>query len=238
MLDNDILRKSNLSDLVVQKITTAIGRGELKSGDRLPSHDELCKRWGTSRTTIREALNKLESAGILTKYQGRGTFINEITPDKMMSTAKLHTLLDKEGIIYLLEARLLIEPAIAELSALRKTEAELEILAQLMEELEQARKKHNHLQFAEADHQLHLFIGKMSKNPFLEVMMRNISKPLALQQMEVISLDEDEQTKISAESQRYHGRIVEAIREGNPEKARTNMVVHLQGISSFMKKNL
>ena len=138
----------------------------------------------------------------------------------------------------MIEARMLIEPVIVGLSARRKTTEEVEILAKLMDELEIASSKHNHTRYAEVDHEFHLFIGKMSKNPFLEVMMSNISRPLALQQMEVISLEKREQVRISAESQKYHSRIFEAIKEGNAEKASKSMALHLQSISRFMKRNL
>jgi DNA-binding FadR family transcriptional regulator len=107
-----------------------------------------------------------------------------------------------------------------------------------MDELEKAGKKRNHVSYAEADHQFHLFLGKMSKNPFLEVMMRNISKPLALQQMEVISLEEEEQARIAAESQKYHRKIFEAVKQGDKDRARKSMALHLKSVSDFMKKNL
>ena len=123
MFNEDLIKKTNLSDIVMKKIKVSIRKGELKPGDRIPSHDELCERWGISRTTVREALNKLESEGILTKYQGRGTYINEITAERMMSATGLSTLLDRSGIIQLLEARKLVEPLIVGLSAERKTEA-------------------------------------------------------------------------------------------------------------------
>ncbi len=238
MSGNDLIKRTNLSDIVIQKIKVAIGKGELKPGDRIPSHDELCERWGISRTTIREALNKLESEGILTKYQGRGTYINEITADRMLSVTGLSSLLDRSGVIQLLEARELVEPLIVELSAQRKTDAELEALGELLEKLEQAIQENDHTHYSEADHEFHLFISKMSKNPFLEVMMRNISEALAIQQMEVFSLKKDDQIRISGESQKYHKKIFAAIKEGNPEKAKRSMVLHLKSIERFMKRNL
>lgn len=238
MFNEDLIKKTNLSDIVMKKIKVSIRKGELKPGDRIPSHDELCERWGISRTTVREALNKLESEGILTKYQGRGTYINEITADRMMSATGLSTLLDRSGIIQLLEARGLVEPLIVQLSAERKTEAELTALGEMLEELEQAIQKNDHTRYSQADHEFHLYISKMSKNPFLEVMMRNISEALAIQQMEVFSLKKDDQIRIGGESQKYHKRIFAAIKEGNPEKAKRNMVLHLRSIERFMKRNL
>jgi len=78
----------------------------------------------------------------------------------------------------------------------------------------------------------------MSKNPFLEVMMRNISEPLAIQQMEVISLEPEDQKRISDNSQKYHRKIFTAIKEGDTQNARRSMELHLESIERFMKKNL
>lgn len=238
MFKDDLIKKASLSDIVIEKITAAIRNGELKPGDRIPSHDDLCKRWGISRTTIREALNKLESVGILTKYQGRGTFINDITANNMLSSSEFGTLLDRAAVLQLLEARKLVETVIAGLSAKRRTMEELEVLQQLLEDLEEANRENNHVHYSEADHEFHLFISKMSKNPFLEVMMRNISEPLAIQQMEVISLEPEDQKRISDNSQKYHRKIFTAIKEGDPQNARRSMELHLESVERFMKKNL
>jgi len=224
--------------MVVQKIKTAICNGELKPGDRITFHDELCDRWGISRTTIREALNKLESMGILTNYKGRETYINAITAQEVIPANQMGSLLDKTAVLQLLEARKLVEPLIASLSAQRRTKAELQTMQKLLDELEQANNGKDHELYSRADHEFHLFISKMSKNEFLEVMLRNISAPLAVQQMEVISLKPEEQHRISAESQSLHQRIFDAIREADPQAAKDSMELHLESIETFMKKNL
>lgn len=238
VFQDDFIKKANLSDIVVQRIMTTIRKGELKPGERIPSHDELCERWGISRTTIREALNKLESMGILTKYQGRGTYINSITAQEVIPANQMGSLLDKTAVLQLLEARKLVEPLIASLSAQRRTHAELQTLQKRLDELEQANTTNDHELYSRADHEFHLFISKMSKNEFLEVMMRNISAPLAVQQMEVISLKPEEQDRISAESQSLHQRIFDAIRDGDPQAAKSSMELHLESVETFMKKNL
>ncbi|MGH3104818.1 MAG: GntR family transcriptional regulator [Gaiellaceae bacterium] len=52
-----------------------IAAGRLAPGDRLPSEPTICARFFVSRTTVRQALAKLESDGQIRKEKGRGTFI-------------------------------------------------------------------------------------------------------------------------------------------------------------------
>ncbi len=61
-----------LKDILKKKIE----QGEFKPGDRIPPEDELCKRFGISRTPIRQALAELVNEGLLFRRRGRGTFVN------------------------------------------------------------------------------------------------------------------------------------------------------------------
>jgi GntR family transcriptional regulator len=56
-------------------IETGIASGTWQYGDRIPSEHQLCAMYGISRTSVREALARLENAGILRREQGRGAFV-------------------------------------------------------------------------------------------------------------------------------------------------------------------
>ena len=60
---------------LVNLFESAIARGELPSGSRLPPERELAERLGISRTTVVSAYRELESRGLLRGYVGRGTFV-------------------------------------------------------------------------------------------------------------------------------------------------------------------
>ncbi|UKY54171.1 GntR family transcriptional regulator [Streptomyces inhibens] len=53
-----------------------IERRKLQPGDRLPGDHELCRTYEVSRTVVRQALNELESEGVIERIKGRGTFIS------------------------------------------------------------------------------------------------------------------------------------------------------------------
>jgi len=59
-----------------------IDAGDYHPGDQIPSENQLCDQHGISRTTTRQAINLLVSAGKLTRTQGRGTFVNKSRIEK------------------------------------------------------------------------------------------------------------------------------------------------------------
>ena len=82
-LHNKTIDRFNQEKLYIQ--LTRIFLEEIKSGkwqlnQRIPSEEELCKKYGVSKITVRQAVNNLVSDGYLMKLQGKGTFVASILP--------------------------------------------------------------------------------------------------------------------------------------------------------------
>ncbi|HET7247701.1 MAG TPA: winged helix-turn-helix domain-containing protein, partial [Streptosporangiaceae bacterium] len=62
---------------IAERFVTAIALGEFVPGQRLPPERELAAMLEVSRTTVREALQRLQAAGYVTARRGRGggTFV-------------------------------------------------------------------------------------------------------------------------------------------------------------------
>lgn len=69
-------RKPSLTDQAKANIKQRIIDGDF-AGDRIPAETELAAELGVSRTTIRDALSRLENEGVVYRRQGSGTFVNE-----------------------------------------------------------------------------------------------------------------------------------------------------------------
>ena len=65
-----------LAELLEQEIIS----GRWEAGTRLPSEPELCDRYGLSRTTVRQALGRLEQRGLIDRLKGQGTFVQRGEP--------------------------------------------------------------------------------------------------------------------------------------------------------------
>ncbi|MBP3337203.1 MAG: GntR family transcriptional regulator [Clostridia bacterium] len=60
---------------LVDVIRNSVKKGELASGEQLPTVSEMTERLGIARGTIKRAYDELERAGLIEKVQGRGTFV-------------------------------------------------------------------------------------------------------------------------------------------------------------------
>ncbi|MCL4506298.1 MAG: GntR family transcriptional regulator [Chloroflexi bacterium] len=74
-VNDEQVRPSVLYAQVELLIREEIARDGLQPGARLPTEAELCKRFGVSRSTIRQSLNRLEIDGLITRTRGKGTFV-------------------------------------------------------------------------------------------------------------------------------------------------------------------
>ncbi|MHA8262644.1 FadR/GntR family transcriptional regulator [Lactobacillaceae bacterium Melli_B3] len=67
----------SLGTIATQKINAYIKAHQLKSGDKLPTEPELMGYCGVSRSTIREAIQRLKFNGVVTVKQGSGTYVKQ-----------------------------------------------------------------------------------------------------------------------------------------------------------------
>ena len=66
-----------LYSLIASQMEDRISSGRWQEGDRLPPERQLCGDFGVSRATLRQALGELEERGLITRHQGRGTFVTK-----------------------------------------------------------------------------------------------------------------------------------------------------------------
>ncbi len=66
---------------IIEQVKFAIARGDLASGDRLPTVRQLAVDLSINPNTVIRAYRELEIAGMLTTQQGSGTFVSNNRPD-------------------------------------------------------------------------------------------------------------------------------------------------------------
>lgn len=67
--------RTRRSASIAENLRQLISNGQLQPGDRLPPECDLCRQFGVSRTTLREAIQMLRTTGLLDVSPGRGSFV-------------------------------------------------------------------------------------------------------------------------------------------------------------------
>lgn len=132
----DQVRQRRLSDDIVEQLEGMILEGTLKSGERLPAERALAERFGVSRPSLREAIQKLAAKGLLVSRQGGGNYVVD-SLGSTFSDPLLHLLeSNPEAQRDLLEFRQTLEASCAYYAALRATEVDRERLTAAFEALQ------------------------------------------------------------------------------------------------------
>ena len=66
-------------EIIKNKIEEQMSQGFYKENDKIPSENELCRAFASSRITVRKALDELVTTGVLYRQQGIGTFVKPKT---------------------------------------------------------------------------------------------------------------------------------------------------------------
>lgn len=120
------LAVQRLSDTIAHELERRILDGALKPGDRLQPERELATELGVSRPSLREAIQKLVSKGLLHSRQGGGTYVTDRLDagfiDPWQDMLRQHPNIQAD----LLEFRGMLEREAAALAARRATDADLQ----------------------------------------------------------------------------------------------------------------
>jgi len=217
------VKKTRIYEDIVSSIRGMVEKGDLKSGDRLPSERELSAAFRVSRPSIREALKTLQNHGYLDIRQGEGTFISHNPNEQFVKPLAATPLTDKEYQVQILEMRRLIEPQVASLAAERITKDEIS----RMENALSLQKKSIRMgeTGADLDKEFHYVIAEAAKNRLLMSLIDTATDLFSESQNKYLQF-----TERSEKSIRHHSDILRAITAGESELAANFMNVHLDDI--------
>lgn len=203
---------------VAELLSREIALGNFVAGDKLPAERLLAEQLGVARETLRQALRVLEGSGQIEVKRGArgGAFVLANNSSEKAAIEELRS--RKQELLDTLEFRKIVESQSAARAALRRTDKHLAILDQMQELL---LKSHSVDEARRADTAFHAVIAQASQNPFIE---RAVEDARVLMFGLTDATFFEFQTKSSHES---HGRILQAIRDQNPQLALTSMEDHI-----------
>lgn len=213
------LKRAPAYILAEQAIRTMILDGTLGPGDLLPGEHDLAEQLGITRPTVREAIRKLESSGLVERgYRRR---MQVAAPATEVSSSAIRHAIVLHGVTYreLWEVSNALEPTAARLAAARADES---ILVQIEENLARTRAcLNNPKELVQADMEFHELIAEASGNHALQL----AREPLG----EFLSAAYGVVTKKVGPGKRLlqaHETIFEAIKMRDPDMAEEWMAKH------------
>lgn len=226
------IKPKKISDQVFEQIRELIFRGQLKAGQQLLPERDLADALQVSRTTVRNAINKMVVMGLLDHRQGQGTFVR--SPDTWRQGNPLAAAIDSnETTVHdLLEVRLGLECNAAALAAQRAEPKDLDFMERHVRELEE--KIMAGQLGVEPDTSFHMAIAFATKNSFHVYIMKNFYDLLFVGiKKNLIHLYEEPENLGPILHQ--HIDIYNNIKGHNPDGAFKAMRTHIQFVMDFFK---
>ncbi len=219
-----------ISDVIMEQLEQMILEGSLQPGQKLPPERELASQFDVSRPSLREAIQKLEAKGLLSRRQGGGTYVKQQLWQSMADPIVELMQNDSESQYDLLEFRHATEGMMAYFAALRGTDADMQTIKRRIIEVEQAEAVEDkaaaivrfYRSIAEASHNVAMLHLVLSLEPVLH---QNVAQNLML-------LSRREEAASMANKHRQ--ALLAAIVERNPHAAREASNEHLSYIEEIM----
>ncbi len=201
---------SKQPDAVAKRLQLAIQGGEFSPGQPLPSERVLSQQWGISRSIIREGIAMLVARGLLTRVQGRGTFVNAVE-EQMDSQVWADIATDLPGLQdHMLEFRQLLEGRAAQLAAARHSAEDRRRLKEAGEAVDQAWREGGAREQLRTDLALHQCIAQATHNPVISSLMSSLHR-LLLEHMQLSVAGHVRDPQVNAAVRDQHQTLVAAI---------------------------
>ncbi|WP_221930846.1 transcriptional regulator NanR [Telmatospirillum sp. J64-1] len=219
-----VVRRRKLSDEVTDLLLQRIKNDKMKPGDLLPSERQLMEDYGVGRPAIREALQNLDSMGIVSISHGERSRVAE--PDfesilERLGHTTRHMLVNSPRTLdELKHARLVFEMGLVREAARRARDGDVQRLRRRLEE--QTALVEQPSEFMRADMAFHREIAEIAGNPILVTVSQAIFDWLIVFHTELVRAPGAESLTLQE-----HADILAAIEARDPDAAERALYAHL-----------
>jgi GntR family transcriptional repressor for pyruvate dehydrogenase complex len=209
-----------LPEAIADRIRALVESNEFRPGSRLPTESELARSMRVARSSVRTALQRLETLGVLEVKRGLGWYVRRMPAPSSRGTADLFA-----GKRYrssdLFEVRIGLEGLAASLAAIRASEGEIEDIAKLNVQHLEASDDQDEL--LRTDIAFHEAIMRASRNVLLFETYQQVVGELTEWRYQSYA-----ERGVPLRSAREHSKVVRYLRNHDPGGARAAMNGHLQ----------
>jgi GntR family L-lactate dehydrogenase operon transcriptional regulator len=212
----------------------------LVPGDRLPSERQLSQDLDVSRSSLREAIQKLQSRGVLETRRGGGTYVSQ--PPEDWTTSAIVTPLaqliqdNPEYRFDVLEIRHALEGSAAWHAALRATPEDKLRIRACFDRMIAGHGSDNPLDEPQADAEFHLAIAEASHNLILLQVMRGLFHLLQVNVTQNLSALY-QHPRVFEPLSGQHRALMDAVIDGDPQRARAAAQEHLEFVHETLRRD-
>jgi DNA-binding FadR family transcriptional regulator len=217
-------RHRNLAQELVERLTDRIRDGSLHAGAKLPTEAEIVGAYGVSRTVVREAISRLQAAGVVETRHGVGTFVLGLgdAAGFRVDSERLQTLRD---VVAWLELRIGIETEAAALAAQRRTPEQIAAMRRALRAFADAVESGGDA--VGPDLQFHLEIARATQNEHFGRLMESLGAQVIPRARLGGERSDAQRLDYLRRVNDEHEGIVDAIEAQDAEAARAAMRTHL-----------
>lgn len=229
------LKQQKLSDIILAQLETMIIEGSLEPGEKLLPERELALQFDVSRPSLREAIQKLEAKGLVTRKQGGGTFVSKAIMKSFADPLFDLMANSNESQFDLLEFRHGIEGMASYYAAMRGTSADFEHIQAKHNLIGSCQLEDDYRLEAKAVYEFYVAICAASHNTLILHTARSMSALLIdniEQNLTILAKRPDIFSKITD----YRKNLLDAITSGQPKKAWGASHRHLAFIEEVLLK--
>lgn len=222
-----LLDRRRAFEAIVDQIREAIFSGRYGVGERLPPERDLATQFGVARHSVREAVRVLEHAGLVEIRRGARGGIFVAAPHSEVRGNFLNSLMTARGFSVedLFRAKLLLEPAVAELVAARATVTDLTSLADVLEREDRSLRERDDAYSDFAG--FHARLVSLLENPLLDEIVRALERVAQL-----LHGAAGPGVGVYRLAHREHVAIYAALRRRSAVAARAAMAEHLKAMET------
>ncbi len=237
-----VLRKPRgLAHGLVDALRERIRTGEYPVGSQLPTEARIIEEFGVSRTVVRDAISRMQTAGMVMTKHGIGSFVQSQSPEVGFKVNAAH-LQSLREVISVLELRIGLETEAAALAAQRRNTQNLAFMRDSLDRFQQAVTEHRDA--IEADYDFHAELARATQNTHFASLFDSLGTGLIPRAKLAASDDsspQDPNKALEQEAylrviQREHENIYNAIAQSDSEAARAAMRIHLSNGRERRKK--
>lgn len=228
MVETPVTRGTRIYEKVVEKLKGEISSGRIMPGDPLPSERQLMDSFGVSRSSLREAFRVMELLGLIESIPGKGRFVRH---PRTISEDRSTIQLEDSAILELMEARRILDPAIAGESAMRATPSDLTRMLRVITATEKVLTSPD--ERAQADFNFHLVLAEATHNfVFINLTRMNFDLILATHER-IYGLLDDKDAFLNE-----HRNIYDAILDHDMERAKDAASRHIDRIYRTLHRGI